>query len=1080
MALNAGSVYAILGGKFNPAGFASFDAAMKKSIASAQAGEAAMTRSSTRSAAAAGALGRAAKVGAAAGVVALGAAAVSSAVKAAKFEKKLAELKAVSGATGKQIDVMSKQALDLGQRTELGAVGATKAADALVELSKAGLSVDQIMTGGLKGALQLVAAGGLEAGDAASYMSSALSIFNLKGTDATTVADALAHAANVTKAEVSDFGQALAMGGSAAQTAGLSFQDTIRWLQQIVPAASSGSDAGTSLKTALVQLAKPTEKQAKLTKELGLNFFNSKGEMKSSGQIATMLQDKLGGLTRQQRLQALATLAGTDGFRALNVLYEKGTGTIAKQGEAAKVGAGKMKGTAGAIKTLKAAWESAQITLGREMLPGIAEGAEALAAKLKEMADDGSLQQLGENIGQIVQAFADGLPVAVDALNLFMRAMNAIQTGPNILADLFGGDMAGAADQILGVFTTIIDGAQLMAQAMSHIPGIGKIWKGVADELASVSDSVNSMRERLRATEIQAKVKVILDGEESAEQKIARLKQLKLPPKQQQIVTSGDLTARQKVNALKALQLAPKALKILASDQSAKQKIAALKAIGIPSKIVQIVAQAGSAKAQVMAFRAIVAGVPPQKVAKITAPGALSSAAQVNALSAAIAAVHSKSVTITATTINKIIDQHQLVKLPTLKRKAKGRASGSREAALIGEGKAPEWWVDSATGRAMMTSGPMLADLGPDDYVIPTEERYRGRALGLLAGLAADLGMEGYQRGRGKRGRGKRGGRYVPRKRDPLRLPVEDVEKMRDTARQKWERLSQASKEKDSKGHLTRNARKAKAQVGRAKADYLQRRREASAAKRYAAKIKEQEDLIEIARNDMDLGNKRGDQGLYNKGAGRRRTALKALRALLIAAQGHVPKGSAYWRELQKQIGAQDIELATPDDLSPEDAEMLTAAERKRLDQIDAAVALAELTAGIGDDRSALSALVAFREGVLGRVRRTGNNAFIAQAARDVKSARDELANLTTSGPSADLQAQLDQANRRREIAEEDARLSRGYVSAATSSYLGGVTQNFYSPIPATSSQLDQIGRAATAGISLQGAVIAPRETVDL
>lgn len=46
----------------------------------------------------------------------------------------------------------------------------------------------------------------------------------------------------------------------------------------------------------------------------------------------------------------------------------------------------------------------------------------------------------------------------------------------------------------------------------------------------------------------------------------------------------------------------------------------------------------------------------------------------------------------------------------------------------------------------------------------------------------------------------------------------------------------------------------------------------------------------------------------------------------------------------------------------------------------------------------------------------------------------------------------------------------------------GGVSivQNFHSPIPATSAQLDQIGRAATAGISGQGARIAPREKVSV
>ena len=56
MALDAGSVFAVLGGKFNPAGFAQFDATMKKSSATAASSEAAMSGSFKRSGAAAAAM----------------------------------------------------------------------------------------------------------------------------------------------------------------------------------------------------------------------------------------------------------------------------------------------------------------------------------------------------------------------------------------------------------------------------------------------------------------------------------------------------------------------------------------------------------------------------------------------------------------------------------------------------------------------------------------------------------------------------------------------------------------------------------------------------------------------------------------------------------------------------------------------------------------------------------------------------------------------------------------------------------------------------------------------------------------
>lgn len=1102
MALDAGSIFTLLGARFSPSGFAAFDAANKRAIGSAKASEAAIASSSKRNAAAmslmgssAGKAGQAIKAGPVVALAGLGIVLATSASKAIKFEKKMSELQAVSGATGKQMGIMAKQALDLGQRTELGAVGATKAADALVELSKAGLSVSQISGGALKGALQLVAAGGLEAGDAAAYMSSALSIFNLRGKDATTVADALAHAANVTKADVSDFGQALAMGGSAAQTAGLSFKDTIRWLQQIVPAASSGSDAGTSLKTALVQLAKPTEKQAKLTKELGLNFFTQKGEMKSSAQVADMLQDKLGGMTRKQRLATLATLAGTDGFRALNVLYEKGTGTFARQGEAAKVGADKMKGAAGAIKTLKASWESVSIILGKELLPGIASGAEKLAGKLKEMSKDGSLKEFGKNMGDAIEGVGDILPVAVDGLNLLFDAANKTQEVFGSFGDALTGNFGPAMDLFLGFATTIIDGYAMIADAANAFDPLGLVPDDMGDKIRGISDQLNAVRERLRGEQEQLRMKIILEGDDTAQQKVDRLSKLKLEPKIMRILASGDLSAQQKVDAIQAIRLAPKILKVLSSgDLSTKQKVKALDALGISPKLVRILTTARAASVQVAAFKAVVAGVPPSKVAKIVADGALSAAGQVRALQAAIAGLQSKTVSI-KTVLTTIKEE---ISLGSKKRgKASGRASGPKERALIGEGAGPEWWIDAATGQAAMTSGPMLADLGRDDYVIPTEPRYRGRALGLLAMLAGDLGAPGY-----KKGRPKKGGRFVPAKRDPLRLPVEDVERMRDTARDKWQKRADRVKTlegdlklkgKESAGQRAAARKKlpgARRDAAREKATYLQRKKEAAAAKRYAARIKEQEDLIEIARQGMDLADKKGDAPGYNRNLRNRRKALRALRKLLGDAQGHVPKGSPYWRELQKQILGANIDLTdigdAEDEFGPKDT-LLTPAEQKRQDALDAQLALAELTEPLGDDQAALKARVAFLTGVLGRVQKTGNNAFIAQAAQNLKGARDQLAGLTTA-PSAspDLQAQLDQANRNREIAESDARASRAAVSAfGSSGDIGqggqsayGATVNVYTLHPGDPATLDAIGRASTAGIGLQATQVSSRESM--
>jgi TP901 family phage tail tape measure protein len=304
-------VEVILGGQFNPAGFAAFDGAVKKSAAHAATFERTGSKAGKRLEQGFTALGLSARTFAAGGVGALGLAVVGSAVKFAAFDKQLRTFQAVSGANQKQIQSLSKAAQDLGVKF---GVGATQAASGATELAKGGLTVAQILGGGLQAAITLSVAGQMTLADAASTTANAMNLFGLSGSQAQHVADALSVSANATTADVSDFGMALSQAGSAAKTVGLSFNETVTALEALALAGVKNSDAGTSLKTMLLQLANPTKKAKGVMDDLGLSFFTAQGKFKTLGDVSTMLRQKLGGLTAQQRAQVAQTLAGTDGF----------------------------------------------------------------------------------------------------------------------------------------------------------------------------------------------------------------------------------------------------------------------------------------------------------------------------------------------------------------------------------------------------------------------------------------------------------------------------------------------------------------------------------------------------------------------------------------------------------------------------------------------------------------------------------------------------------------------------------------------------------------------------------------------
>ena len=650
MALDAGSVFAVLGGKFNPAGFAQFDAAMKKSTASASAAE----KSHARSAGAMTAMGAAAKTGAAVGVVALGYALVESVKSAATFEKKMSELQAVTKANTATMKTMSKAALDLGAST---GVGATEAAGALTELAKGGLDANTSIAA-LSGTIALAQAGDLELADAATTVVKSLSLFSLAGADAGHVADGLASAANATSMDVKDFAMALAQGGSAAAAAGFSFDDTINVMASMANKFQSGSDLGTSLKTTLVQMANPSKKAADEMKRLDINLFNANGKMKPVASIVSMLSDRFKGMSDKQKLSTAATIAGTDGMRTLLALLGGSGKDIIVPGSAADIAAKKMDNFAGASKRLSAEIESLKIEAGQGVTPALADATNAVTKFLAQMRE-------GKGAGGVFSSI-------VGILWSVQKALYSVVTG------------AGTA------FIALLEGIA-RAGAFFGVPGAEK-----------AADDLTKMRRELAQT-----TQELLPFQDAAKKPV-------------NVKLAADKTAA--INAIKDVQdskIAPKVAKVLGNNTDAKTKIAALVALGIPPKLAKTLTNAGSTQRAIQRLK--------DELATLRNPPAI-------------------TLTLNAGGAQKAWD---LLGGKLAPARAQGGAAGTAMTALVGEGGGPEWIVDRSTGKARKVTGAQMANLNENEYVIPTESKYRPQALGLLSMLAADLGVAGFKKGKG-------------------------------------------------------------------------------------------------------------------------------------------------------------------------------------------------------------------------------------------------------------------------------------------------------------------------------------------
>lgn len=106
--------------------------------------------------------------------------------KFAEFDSAMSAVAANSGASGAELDKLREAAITLGADTQFSA---TEAAEGINELSKAGVGASDILGGGLKGSLDLAAAGQIGVGEAAETAATAMTQFNLEGSEIPHVAN---------------------------------------------------------------------------------------------------------------------------------------------------------------------------------------------------------------------------------------------------------------------------------------------------------------------------------------------------------------------------------------------------------------------------------------------------------------------------------------------------------------------------------------------------------------------------------------------------------------------------------------------------------------------------------------------------------------------------------------------------------------------------------------------------------------------------------------------------------------------------------------------------------------------------
>lgn len=348
----------------------------------------------------------------------------ASVASASSFQNTLSQLGVISGATSNQMSVMSKTAQQLGQDTSLAGVTASDAATAMIELSKAGLSVTDTI-GAARGVLELAKAGQMDFASAANIAASAIHTFNLQGKDAGMVADVLSNGANASQSSLQDLALGMEQSSSVAQLFGMSLQDNITALSLFANAGLRGSDAGTSLKQMLINLAHPSKQGAELMQQMGFSAYDANGNFVGLGEVAQRLHNSLDGMTQAQKNNALAVIFGSDSIRSASILandagqkWDDMSKSIDRSGTAAQVASAQYGPFRKSIEGLLNNLSQTGLEIGNILMPPL----EALFGWLTKLV--GAFNNSGKATQTMIIAFAVLLAVIgplIVGVSLYLR-----------------------------------------------------------------------------------------------------------------------------------------------------------------------------------------------------------------------------------------------------------------------------------------------------------------------------------------------------------------------------------------------------------------------------------------------------------------------------------------------------------------------------------------------------------------------------------------------------------------------------------------------------------------------------------
>lgn len=177
------------------------------------------------------------------------------------FSSSISELSAITGATGKDLEFLRQQSLEIGRSTTLSASQAAEAFKLIASAKPDLLESGEALASVTKEAVKLAEAARIDLASAANTVGTSLNQFGASAEEAARFVNVLAAGSKLGASSIADTALALKNSGAAAAAAGVGFEEANAAIQVLAAGGLKASEAGTGLRNIILKLEADTDQK---------------------------------------------------------------------------------------------------------------------------------------------------------------------------------------------------------------------------------------------------------------------------------------------------------------------------------------------------------------------------------------------------------------------------------------------------------------------------------------------------------------------------------------------------------------------------------------------------------------------------------------------------------------------------------------------------------------------------------------------------------------------------------------------------------------------------------------------------